>query len=80
MAEKKTVDFEKSLERLEELVDGMESGELSLEEMIKHFEEGSGLVKSCTKKLNEVEQKIEKLVKKDGELVTEPFGVEEESE
>ena len=52
-------------------------GELSLEEMIKHFEEGSKLVEVCSKKLNEVEQKIEKLVKKDGELKEIPFEVEE---
>ena len=69
----KTVDFEKSLERLETLVDEMESGELALEEMIKHFEEGSKLVTLCSKKLTEVEQKIEKLVKKGDGLAEEPF-------
>lgn len=72
MAEK-TVDFEKSLKRLETLVEEMESGELSLEEMIKHFEEGSTLVTLCSKKLTEVEQKIEKLVKKGDGLAEEPF-------
>lgn len=77
MAEKKSADFEKSLGRLEELVGEMEGGELSLEEMIKHFEEGSKLVDLCTKKLNEVEQKIEKLVKKDGDLKEVPFETEE---
>ncbi|HEY5621462.1 MAG TPA: exodeoxyribonuclease VII small subunit [Pontiella sp.] len=77
MPEKKSVDFEKSLERLEQLVEQMESGELSLEEMIGHFEEGSKLVQTCTRKLDEVEQKIEKLVKKDGQLQSEPFEVEE---
>jgi len=77
MAEKKSADFEASLGRLEELVDEMEGGELSLEGMIKHFEEGSSLVGLCTKKLNEVEQKIEKLVKKDGELKEVPFETEE---
>ena len=77
MAEKKNADFEKSLGRLEELVGEMEGGELSLEEMIKHFEEGSKLVGLCTKKLNEVEQKIEKLVKKDGELKEVPFEAED---
>ncbi|MCK4564771.1 MAG: exodeoxyribonuclease VII small subunit [Verrucomicrobia bacterium] len=77
MAEKKSADFEKSLGRLEELVGEMEGGELSLEEMIKHFEEGSKLVGLCTKKLNEVEQKIEKLVKKDGELKEVPFEAED---
>jgi exodeoxyribonuclease VII small subunit len=72
MAEK-TVDFEKSLERLEAIVEEMESGELPLEQMIRHFEEGSKLVALCSGKLNEVEQKIEKLVKKGGTLTTEPF-------
>jgi len=76
MAEK-TVDFEKSLERLEAIVEEMESGDLPLEQMIKHFEEGSKLVTLCSGKLNEVEQKIEKLVKKGGTLVTEPFKSEE---
>jgi exodeoxyribonuclease VII small subunit len=72
MAEK-PVDFEKSLARLETIVEEMESGDLSLEQMIKHFEEGSKLVTLCSGKLNEVEQKIEKLVKKGGGLTSEPF-------
>jgi exodeoxyribonuclease VII small subunit len=72
-----TVDFEKSLERLETIVDEMESGELPLEEMIKHFEEGSKLVTLCSQKLTEVEQKIEKLVKKGDRLATEPFEPED---
>lgn len=76
MAEK-AVDFEKALTRLEAIVDEMESGDLSLEQMIKHFEEGSKLVTLCSGKLNEVEQKIEKLVKKGGALTTEPFLPEE---
>ncbi len=76
MAEK-TVDFEKSLERLEAIVEAMESGDLTLEQMIKHFEEGSKLVALCSAKLNEVEQKIEKLVKKGGMLTTEPFKPED---
>jgi exodeoxyribonuclease VII small subunit len=76
MAEK-TVDFEKSLARLEAIVDEMENGDLSLEQMIKHFEEGSKLVTLCSGKLNEVEQKIEKLVKKGGTLTTESFLPEE---
>ena len=38
MAEKKSADFEKSIGRLEELVDAMEGGDLSLEAMIEHFE------------------------------------------
>ena len=77
MAEKKKADFEQSLERLELLVEEMEGGKLSLEEMIGHFEEGSKLVETCSKKLNEVEQRIEKLVKKDDGLGEAPFEVSE---
>ncbi len=65
--------FEASLERLEKLVTDMEAGKLSLEQMIQHFEEGSALVELCGKRLTEVEQRIEKLVKKDGQLTTEPL-------
>ena len=75
MAEK-TIDFENSLERLETIVSEMESGELTLEKMIKHFEEGSKLVSLCSTKLTDVEQKIEKLVKKGEGLGTEPFADE----
>lgn len=72
MAENKE-SFEKSLERLEEVVDQMESGELNLEEMIKRFEEGTKLVDQCSSKLNQVEQKIEKLIKSKNGLSEEPF-------
>jgi len=65
--------FEESLARLEKLVAEMEAGDLSLDNMIAHFEEGSALVESCGKKLNEVEQRIEKLVRKDGKIEKEPF-------
>lgn len=65
--------FEKSLERLEEIVARMESGELSLDDMINHFEEGSKLVKQCSARLTEVEKKIEKLVSLEDSGKTVPF-------
>ncbi|MFA5044151.1 MAG: exodeoxyribonuclease VII small subunit, partial [Kiritimatiellia bacterium] len=65
--------FEKSLERLETIVREMESGELSLEKMMKHFEEGMSLVGVCSTKLNEVERKIELLVKQGEKTVLAPF-------
>ncbi len=55
--------FEAALARLEELVAKMESGELDLDAMIAAFEEGQRLVKLCTARLNEVERKIETIVK-----------------
>jgi len=69
--------FEKSLEKLEDLVEKMESGELNLEEMIKSFEEGSKLVERCSEKLNQVEQKIEKLIKNKDGFSEEPFIIDE---
>lgn len=73
--------FEKSLERLEAIVKEMEGGSLSLEDMIARFEEGQRLLKFCTQKLNEVERRIEVLVKKGDEVVAEPFEEpEDESE
>ncbi len=62
---KETVDisFEKALERLELIVEKMESGKLQLDEMMKYFEEGSSLSAICEKKLKDLEKKIEILVK-----------------
>jgi len=71
--EGKAVSFEKSLARLEEIVAGMEGGELSLDEMITQFEEGQQLIKFCSGKLDEVERKIERLLTKEGPVETEPF-------
>ena len=78
-AKDKPQGFEKSLERLEAVVAEMEGGDLSLEDMIKRFEEGQKLIGYCSKQLNEVERKIEKLVKKDnGEVEAVPFESEAE--
>ena len=62
--------FETAMKRLEEIVRTMERGELPLEESLKLFEEGTALVRSCTKQLDEAEMKIVKLMKgPDGEPV-----------
>jgi exodeoxyribonuclease VII small subunit len=71
MAQKK---FEEAMKRLEEIVQNLEDGDLSLEESLKVFEEGMGLVKFCSEKLEEVEQKVTKLVKEsDGKYGHQPF-------
>ena len=69
----KQPNFEKALERLETIVQEMEGGALSLEKMMKDFEEGMALIKFCAETLNEVERKIEILVKKNGQVAAEPF-------
>jgi exodeoxyribonuclease VII small subunit len=71
------VSFEKSLARLEEIVAGMESGKLSLDDMIGQFEEGQKLIGFCSGKLDEVERKIERLLSKEGPVETEPFPADE---
>ena len=61
--------FESALEELEQVVEQLESGELSLEDSLSAFEKGVGLVRFCNQKLNEVEKKIEMLVRdKEGKL------------
>ena len=68
------IKFESALEDLEQVVEQLESGELSLEDSLAAFEKGVGLVKFCNQKLNEVEKKIELLVKdKEGNLQLKAF-------
>jgi len=75
----KEVKFEAALEKLEEIVDKLESGDIGLDESLKQYEEGMKLLKFCTAKLDEVEKKIEILVKDKGGKVTgaKPFKNEE---
>lgn len=70
MAKRKTtptLDFEKALNELEELVERMEKGETSLEDSLKDFERGIELTRHCQNALTEAEQKVQILLKKDGE-------------
>ena len=65
MSKKKNeISFEESLERLENLVNKMESGDATLEQSLVWFEEGMELIKSCQIQLNNAEQKVQELVKK----------------
>ena len=73
----KEIPFEAALQRLEEVVNAMEDGDLSLDAMMAHFEEGTRLSRQCEEKLKEVEQKIEQMVKSGDEIGTEPFTLED---
>ena len=55
--------FEQSLTRLEQIVRQMERGDVPLEQALALFEEGTGLVSSCTKLLDEAELKVVQLTK-----------------
>jgi exodeoxyribonuclease VII small subunit len=62
MAEEK-IEFEKSLERLEEIVAKVEGETLPLEESLKLYEEGKKLIAALEKTLKEAERKVEELQK-----------------
>lgn len=73
MAEEK-IKFEKALERLEQIVEELEGGNLELEKSLKMFEEGIKMARICQTHLSQAEKKIEKLVKdQKGDLATEPM-------
>ena len=65
----KAIDFEKSLDELEDLVERMEQGDNSLEDSLKDFERGIELTRNCQTALTEAEQKVQILLKKNGEAV-----------
>jgi exodeoxyribonuclease VII small subunit len=66
--------FEDALTRIEEIVQALEKGDLSLEESVKRFEEGIKLSKQCMKMLQEAERKVEILMEdKDGAKQPRPF-------
>jgi exodeoxyribonuclease VII small subunit len=67
--------FEEAIADLEQVVEQLESGDLSLEDSLAAFEKGVGLVRYCNQKLSEVEKKVELLVKdKQGQLRLQAFG------
>jgi exodeoxyribonuclease VII small subunit len=53
------LNFEAAMDRLEEIVEQMESGKMMLEELIGRYEEGMKLVKICQERLASAEQRIE---------------------
>ncbi|MBN1863414.1 MAG: exodeoxyribonuclease VII small subunit [Victivallales bacterium] len=77
----KKLPFEKALERLEEIVAQMEDGKLSLDQMMKFYEEGQALSGICSARLKSIEKKIEILRDKGGgEKAWENFDVSDSAE
>ncbi|MCX7015218.1 MAG: exodeoxyribonuclease VII small subunit [Candidatus Sumerlaeota bacterium] len=84
----KSDSFETNLKALEKVVEKLESGGGSLEEALSLFEEGRRHAKACSKKLNEVERKIQTLLEdeqghpvlRDMEEVEAPESAPEEEE
>ncbi len=66
--------FEDALNKLEKIVSKLEEGDIPLEESLRLFEEGVRLSRLCNQKLDEVEKRIEILLKeKNGEVKPQPF-------
>lgn len=72
--EMKEMTFEQAMSRLEQIVKALEGGNVPLEDLIKLFDEGTGLVKLCTQRLDKAEEKVRLLQMKDGILTEEEFG------
>lgn len=69
--------FEEALQRLEQIVARMESGQIRLDELMHCFEQGAELVKLCNRRLDEIERRIELLTQRNGQEVAVPFSTEE---
>ncbi|MBQ2654555.1 MAG: exodeoxyribonuclease VII small subunit [Methanobrevibacter sp.] len=67
--------FEESLEKLEEIVNKLESGDVPLDDAIDEFNNAMQLVKICEKKLSAAEESIAKIVQDNGQV--EDFNIEE---
>ena len=72
---KKESTFEDKIKRLETIVSELESGEVNLDDAIDKYTEAMKLSRECSLKLNEVIDKVNKILKADGEL--EDFEVED---
>ena len=66
--------FEQNMQRLEQIVRAMERGDVALEESLKLFQEGTELVKNCSKMLDEAQLQVKKIMTApDGSPVEEEF-------
>ena len=66
--------FEENLQKLEDIVDQLESGEVDLEKSIKLYEKGMFLKKICEEKLRNVDQQIKKINIENNKIKKENFG------
>ena len=69
--------FEAAMKRLENIVEELESGDLTLDQALKKFEEGVKLSRFCSKKLDETEKKVSILLRDEkGNVQEKPFSLE----
>jgi exodeoxyribonuclease VII small subunit len=65
--------FEQALERLEEIVNRLEGGDLELEAALEAFEQGVALTRRCAGQLDDAERRIEQLVEEGEKWLVRPF-------
>lgn len=75
--DKNSANFEEQIKKLEHLVAQLETGNLSLEDSIKAYEEGVKISQNCQMTLKNAEQKVEILTKQGEELVKQDFNSED---
>ncbi len=75
-SKEKEVSFEEKIRNLEDIVKELESGEVNLDDAIEKYTTAMKLAKECSDKLNTATEKVNKILKENGELVD--FNVESE--
>src|SRR5215831_16955341 len=75
----KEPDFEQALAELEQLVERLERGDLPLDEALKTFERGVALTRHCQTSLKAAQQKVEILLRKNGQSELQPFAGTEDA-
>ena len=72
------MEFEKKIQELENIVEKLGSGELSLQDSLKFFEKGIRLSRECAEQLSKSEEKVQQLIdiSPEGKIITEDFEVE----
>ena len=73
MSKDKENSFEKYLQKLEMIVEKLESGEIGLEESVKLYDEGMQIKKICDKKLKDIEMQIKRIKIEDNKVTKEDF-------
>ncbi len=77
---KKTMTFEQSLARLEEILQVLENGDSDLDGMLKLYEEGVSLIRACNLRLEQAEQSVKMLaIQPDGKAALVDFDTKEDS-
>lgn len=76
MSKEKEVSFEDKIRELEDIVKELESGEVNLDNAIEKYTKAMKLAKECSDRLNTATEKVNKILKENGELVD--FDVESE--